>query len=302
MKELYMAPMNALNNNSFRELCLFYGADFVFTEMIWVEDIVENKDYLDRKLKCSNVPRTIFQICAKNASLIPRAVSKLKEIHPSIVEINYNMGCPQSSLAKRFIAGGILRSVEEMERVSKIFFDACSSVNVKASIKLRLGPMRGKITINEYIKLLSSIGITKFYVHGRTLGQSYHIPAIIEEVNKVKTEFPKLTIIGNGDVRSFSDYNKINCDGVMIGRKALEDARVFRDIKEGKDFAKINQFSLESRKELFLKFLEFAKVDNLEMYFVKTILIWMSKEVEGGSKFRAKLQYFNSIDEIVKWG
>ena len=301
MISTYMAPMNGLTNNSFRNLCLFYNADFVFSELIWVDDLEE--EYVNIKLKCDNVSKTIFQICAKNASVIDQGVKKIKKFHPGLVEINYNMGCPQSTLNKKFIAGGILNSIKEIKRVGKIFFDACSNIDVIPSIKIRLGPNPGKIEIYEYLEILSSIGIKKFYVHGRTLHHPYSKPAILDEFNKIKKKFPDLKIIANGDIANYQDYKKIcsfDVDGVMIGRKGLIDPNIFKKIKDCVDSPKQNQYEFVVKKKMLLKFLEICKKDELSIDNVKNNIYWMSKELVGGNSFRKSLNDVDNIENIKK--
>lgn len=302
MKSLYMAPMNQLCNNSFRNLCLEYGADYVFSELIWAEDIIEYKEHAQRKLKTDNISKTIFQIGAKDINLIALAIKKIKEIHPKINEINYNMGCPQSSLAKELVGGGILFSVEQMEKVAKIFADSCAKYDIIPSIKLRLGTRPDNIQINEYIQILSEKGVSKFYIHGRTLRHPYSIPAKYDEIAEVKKSFHQLEIIYNGDVRGYDDYKLITkstkCDGVMIGRKGLEDPSVFLQIKNKKIMPKKNQFSFEERKDVIQRFLEIAKEDDLDISLIKMNLSWMTRELEGGSSFRQKVNKIKYLEEL----
>lgn len=299
MKPLYFAPMNSLSNNSFRRLGIIYGADLVFTELVWVDELIEGKEHIDRKLKIDNIDRTVIQVCAKDTSLIGEGIKKIKEIHPHIKEINYNMGCPQSTLSKCFVAGGILNSLEEMNKVSKIFSKACENNGIKPSIKLRLGPEPGNIIIEEYLKILSKNRINKFYIHARTLRHSYHVPAMPEKLKGLKEKFPELEIIYNGDISNYEGYTKAKeFDGVMIGRKALEDPRVFTSIKEKKPSAKINQFPIEEKKGLILKFIQIAKEDGLDLNLVKMNLNYLTREIEGGNELRKDINNTKTLEKI----
>lgn len=298
MKPLYLAPINYINDDSFRNLCLNYGADFVFTEMIWTDRIVEGDEFELSKLKISCPSKTVVQVVSKDHSSLLQGVKLILDKHPNIYEINYNMGCPQSALSKDFVAGGLLKDISKMKKAASAFYKACCELKFdNISVKLRIGFDKNNIIIEDYIKILSEIGFTKFYIHGRHLRQGYPTPATSAEVASIKDKFPFLEIIYNGDIDSFEKFESVkevcNFDGFMIGRRALVDPTIFSRIKSGKQ----NVDTFEERLKVISELIDYSE-DIVDLSRIKKQLSWMTKEIPKGAEFRAKLNDCKTFQDI----
>jgi len=94
---LYFPPINKLGNQVFRKTCILGGADFVFSEMVRIEKLLEKDESAIRKLNTpdSDRDRTFIQIICEDINLIELGVEEIIKYFPKIKEINYNMGCSQ---------------------------------------------------------------------------------------------------------------------------------------------------------------------------------------------------------------
>ena len=230
------------------------------------------------------------------------------------------MGCPQSTLCKKECGGAIVGNTKKVERVAIELEKACRKYNIIASIKIRLGLKRDKITIFENAKVIQNASINKLYIHGRTLDDTYIKPATYDEIKHVKELFPQMQIIANGDIKDITSFQKIlktNCDGVLIGRAALENPRIFSELKivhsawsterrAEKSLCPMpyalsskSGINLSDRKNMILEFLEIANEYNLDLGKVKSNLAYMTRSVIGASKFRESVNDSKSIEEIV---
>ena len=320
---LYFPPINKLGNSAFREVCLNNGADAVFTEMITAEKLLDNDEIQLKKLEIhkSQEEKIIVQIICEDIENILKTVDKVMEIAPYIKEINYNMGCPQSTLCKKECGGAIVGNIKKVERVAIELQKACKKYNIIPSIKIRIGLKRDKITIYENAKVIQNTEINKLYIHGRTLGDTYVKPATYDEKKHVKELFPKMQIIANGDVKDLESYINIlktNCDGVLIGRAALENPRIFSSLKielsawstehraekslSSMPYALSSKSGvrIEDRKGVILEFLKYAKKYDLDLSKVKSNLAYMTRSVIGASKLREEINNAKTIDEIIK--
>jgi tRNA-dihydrouridine synthase len=176
---LYFPPINKLGNVSFRRVVSSAGAHFVFTEMTRVEKIIEGDEHQLRKVIIPEnmKEKTIVQLICDDISNLEKGIKKVLELNPFIFEINYNMGCPQSSMCSKEQGGGIVGNPDKVELIAKELFRVCTKYNLKPSIKIRIGLNRNNlkesdpdpITIYENVRRIKSAGITKVYIHGRCL-------------------------------------------------------------------------------------------------------------------------------------
>jgi len=299
---LYFAPIHRLSNWIYRHFLLLHGADFVFSELIMVDRWESEFD--KGKFKCfsRDLYKTIFQIGANNSDEISFAVGELKKIHPNIREINLNMGCPQSSMQKRQVCGGILFNTNLMSSLSESLVVECEKNNIIPSVKLRLGTSREKILIKDYLSILQKSGVKKVYIHARPLRYNYSQPAIWSELSSIVNFFPDLELIFNGDVDSYESYlelEKFSPSGIMIGRSALINPLIFQQIKTKKNslLGKVGKFNPElkddelirggdglvrmsNRKKLLIEeFISFAKKEHLREEILSTHIAYLNKGV-----------------------
>lgn len=304
MIPLYFPPINKLGNAAFRKLCLDYGADYVFSEMVRVDKLLDGDEHQLGKASIDPnlIENTFIQIIAEDISNIEKGVEKIVEINPKIKEINYNMGCPQSRLCKLEIGGGLIKNSKKVYEVSKRLFDICSKFGVRASVKIRIGKDRDNINILENVEMIRKAGILKIYIHGRTLRDGYNRPATYDEIKEAIGKYPDLEIIGNGDVCGVDSFNKIietNCSGVLIGRAALENPQVFLDIKNNVKTDIRSGETLSNRLEMIKKYLVYVKEYDLSISHLKTNLSYLTRGVIGGAEFRKEINNISEIDSII---
>ena len=115
----------------------------------------------------------------------------------------------------------------------------------------------------------------------------------------------KIPVIGNGDIKSIDDINKMftqtNCDGIMIGRAALGNPWFFTQIKKYINNEDFNDISLKERLEICQKHLELlvqihGKVvgsNNMKKHFA-----WYFKGFKGASFLRKKFVLAKNYSEM----
>ncbi|PIO06852.1 hypothetical protein COT47_02455 [Candidatus Woesearchaeota archaeon CG08_land_8_20_14_0_20_43_7] len=230
---LYAAPMNYLSNCLYRHIVLSHGADFAFSELMRMDRVDRELENQKLRLFEEDLLRTIFQIGVGTKEEVDDAVVTIKEHVGLPKEINLNMGCPHSSMKKKKICGGILFDQELMHELSSRLVDDCKGII--PSVKLRIGLDPQKIQIDEYLDVLHDAGIRKVYIHARSLRHPYARPATYGSLSEAKRQFPDMMLIFNGDIDSWHAYQDIVddflCDGVMIGRTAIQNPLIFQQIK-----------------------------------------------------------------------
>ncbi len=311
---LYFAPINLYGNYIFRHILLDNGADYAFSELIMINKLDHAKK--DNKLDIikEDIPKTIFQIGVSSIEEIDFGAKYIIDNIKGVKEININMGCPQSTMQMTETCGGLLFNTKLMGQLAH----ALSKYNIIPSAKIRLGVNRNDIRVHEYLNELQKNGIKKVYIHARTLRYGYTKPALKEEFNGLQEKFPKLTLIYNGDIDS-PDSSKIS-NHVMIGRAALSNPFIFRDIKENKMYSPgeyspilkdpylegVMEKSLKNEKiKIINEYLDLAIKHSLRSNLVESNLDYLLKGVSKSKEIIRKIREQKEIkqikDEFNQW-
>ncbi|MBU0758348.1 MAG: tRNA-dihydrouridine synthase family protein [Nanoarchaeota archaeon] len=222
---LYLAPLNRFSNHVYRHLILKRKADFVFTELIRIQDLHRSEDKI--KYFKEDLNKTIFQIGISNKQEIDIALKAFSHAK----ELNINMDCPMSSM--KDTCGAMLRNEPLMDELTEYFAKQCKKVKILSSVKIRLGTDENNIQIEKYLDMFEKNSIDKVYIHARPLRYTYLRPALLDPLKSLKKyTFP---IIISGDVDNYISAKKIteiiDCD-IMIGRAAFMNPFLFEEIKD----------------------------------------------------------------------
>jgi tRNA-dihydrouridine synthase A len=147
-------------------------------------------------------------------------------------EININVGCPSDRVQSgRF--GACLMA--EPELVARLVGAMREVVRIPVTVKSRLAidELEEWPTIENFVRLVSAAGCSRFIVHARKAWlqglspkENRDIPPLrYELVHRLKAEFPHLDISLNGGVKSLdaAAEHLRHVDGVMIGRAVYEN-------------------------------------------------------------------------------
>lgn len=231
-KPVMLAPMEDVTDRSFRLICKEMGADMTYSEFVSADALIRNIAATTRKLHIDPGERpTAIQIYGREVEPMVEAARIVEAAGPDVLDINF--GCPVKKVAGKGAGAGMLRDIPRMLEITRAVVEA---VKVPVTVKTRLGWDHNSKIIVELAERLQDCGIQAITVHGRTRSQMYTGEADWEMIARVK-ENPRLTIpvIGNGDICTGEQvkdaFGRYGVDGVMVGRAAIGNPWVFRDIR-----------------------------------------------------------------------
>lgn len=243
-----LAPMDGYTDHPFRLLCRQQGSAISISEFINGIDIANGHPHLASKLMFSAEERPFaYQIFDDNPERLLNAARFLAQRNPDFIDVN--MGCSARNVVNRGAGAGLLK---DPQKIAKIMNLLVSGVNLPITAKIRLGWDDGSKNYLEVSKFLEETGASAIFVHARTRKQEYSGNADWNSIGEIK-EHVKIPVIGNGDVVSTADANKLmkqtGCNAVMIGRAAIGNPWVFNSNEPFKSSPEIKFEMVENHLE-----------------------------------------------------
>jgi len=230
---IILAPMEDVTDPPFRLICREMGADWVYTEFISADGLVRDAQKSLQKLDILTMERPVsIQIFGADPQAMAEAARRAAEYKPDFVDINF--GCPVRKVASKGSGSGIMNNVPKMLEITRSVVQA---VTVPVTVKTRLGYDQKSKNIVEIAERLQDCGIAALAIHGRTRCQLYTGQADWTLIGQVKNN-PRMhiPIIGNGDITSpelaLNALNEFGVDGIMIGRAAIGNPWIFREVAD----------------------------------------------------------------------
>lgn len=239
MTKLYLAPMEGVVDWVMRDmLTRIGGIDQCVTEFMRITDQLMPDHVFYRyspELKTnsktlSGVP-VFFQLLGGQPG--PMAENAAKVAGLGAIGIDLNFGCPAKTVNRHDGGAAILKSPDRVFKIVEAVRKAVPA-HIPVTAKIRLG-YDNPADCLENAKAAEAGGAEWLTVHCRTKTDAYKPPAYWEWIPKIK-EVTKIKIIANGevsDVESFKKCKEISaCDDIMIGRAAIGNPFLFREIKK----------------------------------------------------------------------
>jgi tRNA-dihydrouridine synthase A len=227
---LSVAPMMDWTDRHFRYLLrLISQCTRLYTEMVVAQSIL-----LGNRPRLLDFSPAEHPVALQLGGSVPEQLAAAARIGEQwgYDEINLNLGCP----SPRVQGGGFGACLMlEPERVAECMAAMRQAVRLPVTAKHRLGvdEVEDYRYLARFVERLAGVGVQVFIVHARKAylkglspAENRTIPPLrYEWVYRLKQDFPHLTIVLNGGVRTLDEAQAHleRVDGVMLGRAVYED-------------------------------------------------------------------------------
>ena len=297
-----MAPMAGITNLPFRLMVKKLGAALVTTEMVSAMGLIRGQEKTLNYLKTHPDEKPLaIQIFGSKSEVMAKAAEVVVEAGANIVDIN--MGCPVKKVIKTGAGGALLRTPQKVKEIVSTVRRACPA---PLTVKIRAGWSADEPVAVETARIIEDCGADAIAVHPRFVKQGFSGNADWTIIAEVKEKL-KIPVIGNGDVfkPSFALQMKrqTGCDGVMIGRGAIGNPWIFRQILEMENGLSVHQPELYERKKLITEHFRLLSATMGDIRAAKTmrgLLLRYTKGLPRSNRFRESISRIKDWDTLLK--
>ena len=228
-----LSPLAGYTNLPFRRIVREIGGVGLGTT-----DLVNARGLLEGKGKTLHLVETCpedrpfaVQIFGSEPAVMRDAAQLLEG--RGVDSIDINMGCPVQRITKGGAGASMMCRVDSTVELVRTVVE---SVRIPVTVKMRLGWDSTQLTAPTFAREFEQVGVAAVAIHGRTREQGFSGLVDREGIRKVVEAVEKIPVIGNGDIRSIADgermFAETGCQGISMGRGALANPWIFRQFVE----------------------------------------------------------------------
>src|ERR1700681_2589585 len=299
---LILSPMAGVTDVSFRRLIKRRGGvGLSVSEFISVEGLTRSNPKSKRQMRFYADERPFaVQIFGGQPARMRMAAEMAEEIGADILDVN--CGCPAPKVVKHGGGSGLLK---DHARLEEILTEIKKAITIPMTIKIRAGFYDHTINAVDTAKLAEACGAEHIALHGRTKEQGYRGLANWDLVKQIK-ETVRVPVSGSGDVatieQAFGRFRETGCDGVLIGRGAMANPWIFRQIEDTIAGRDVFLPTLDDKRAVLLEYFDMLREDMPELAAIgrmKQLAGQFTRGLHGGALFRTAIFHSHSVEEIL---
>jgi tRNA-dihydrouridine synthase B len=299
---LALAPMAEVTDTYYRSLIKeLGGVGLVVSEFISAEGLTRKNDRSHQMLAFHENERPVsIQIYGGDPDRMDDAAAIVEAEGVDIVDIN--MGCPVRKIVNSGAGSAMLKDFDKAARVVE---KIRRRVKIPVTVKVRKGWESNDVL--PLLKRFEEIGVAAIAIHGRTRSEAYTGASDWAYIAHVKSNLT-IPVFGNGDVKTAADairmFETTGVDGVMIGRAALHNPFIFRDIHAYVNGEAVAGNEVERRIDAMQRYLSkidgAPQIDKWKLHKARTVIGWFSKGIPHGKDIRTGLQDITAVADVQR--
>jgi nifR3 family TIM-barrel protein len=293
-----LAPMAGVSELPYRLLALEMGASAAPTELISARGLGSGHARSIRYLAHDPRERPLWvQLHGGDAEWMARGAELAVEHGAAIIDIN--MGCPVRKITRNGAGSALLC---DPPRAAAIVEAVARRAEVPVTVKMRSGWDARSADPGPIARALAAAGASAIAIHARTRAQGYGGTADWGLIRRL-VEVSPIPVIGNGDAFTAADARRMlaetGCAAVMIGRGALGNPWIFRQLRGGSGAPEPSErWSVVARH--FAAHIEHVGDERRAIHRFRSHLEWYAQGLVGASAFRDRAVRIDDRAELLE--
>ncbi len=296
-----LAPMQDVTDQPFMAVISDCGApDYFFTEYFRVHIQSRPEKHILHAISENHTGRPVFaQMIGEDVFHLARTARELLE-HP-VAGIDLNMGCPAPKVYKKQCGGGLLRDIGKVDEVLAALRETVPGL---FTVKMRIG-FEDTENFEPILGLIDKHKIDLLSLHGRTVKEMYRGDVHYDFIKRA-VEVVQCPVLANGNITSACKALRVleetGAAGVMIGRHAIRNPWIFKQIRQALAGQPVSKISLHEVNQYVKRLYasvskpyapEIAQVNKMKKY-----LNFVGQGVDRDGKFLHEMRRAKSKAEL----
>lgn len=290
------APLAGISNLPLRLLAKQAGCGLVCSEMVSACGLYYGSEKTEALLASDPREKPLsVQLFGSDAAIMADAAQKVEAAGADIIDLNF--GCSVRKVLKTGSGSALMREPEKAAGLIKAVRDA---IKLPLTVKMRSGWDGTGDQALELARIAQACGVDAVAIHPRTARQGFGGSADWSLIGRLKRAL-EIPVIGNGDIVQAEDalrmLSQTGCDAVMVGRAAMGNPLIFRQIDDLLAGRPPRVVGYQDRISMMTQFLETSVAclgEKKACFMLRSRLAWFAKGLPRAGQFRNAIRLVSS--------
>ena len=297
-----LAPLAGITNLPMRLIAKEAGCGLVCSEMISANGLVYRSSKTEQLLQSGPEDKPLsVQLFGSDPDIMASAAKIVESSGADILDINF--GCSVKKILKSDSGAALMRKPDLAEAVIR---SVRSAIRIPLTIKIRTGWEKNADDARTITRIAEKEGVDAIAIHPRLATQGFKGRADWRVIAEIKRAV-SIPVIGNGDIASARDaiqmMTETGCDAVMVGRAAIGNPWIFRQINALLKGEAFSETDLTSRFRLMTRYLVSSVAyfgERQACYMMRSRLAWFVKGLRHAKYFRESIKHLSTEAQALE--